>query len=70
MLNSDISDTETQPQPDIDRASLSSAASSEFSIDIKAEAENQEKFDKLCVSVKTGHTPSPVHEGERGRTAT
>ena len=63
MLNSDISDTETQPQPDIDRASLSSAASSEFSIDIKAEAENQEKFDKLCVSVKTGHTPSPVHEG-------
>ena len=59
MLNSDISDTETQPQPDIDRASLSSAASSEFSIDIKAEAENEERFDKLCV--KTGS--SPVHEG-------
>merc|ERR1711963_536859 len=36
MLNSDISDTETQPQPDIERASLSSA-SSQVSVDIKCE---------------------------------
>ena len=52
MLNSDISDTETQPQPDVERDSMSSAASSNFSIDIKMETDT-------CSKVKT---TSPPHE--------
>ena len=47
MLNSDISDTETQPQPDVERGNLSSA-SSPCSVDIKAEPGGSLPVSPLC----------------------
>ena len=64
MLNSDISDTETQPQPDVDRGSLSSA-SSQVSVDIKCEpGEVEESLSPPCEGLLKIASPVKYSSGE------